>query len=328
MDQIIQRFNFDGRHGTLDLAAVLSEVFSPHSIEVQQSRRNTASFSHAKLGHGSLSLLNIPTRSEVSCPATNACFVVFIRRGDVVYEIGNERFQAHAGQGIIINRGRSFSRKSGSAGADLTILKLSLAQLYRHLPIEAAEDPHGDIHFPSRFDVSAPIGKTLWRCTQYVQNELTRLDAGLDFLENHIANLENLLIRTMLDTVGRESSLACEVAVRNVLPAYMKKIISHMHAHCHEPIQLKDLRQISNVSERTINMGFNKYLDASPKQYLKQLRLQRVHEDLRHASAHTTVTNVAMRWGFCQLGWFSAEYRKQFGQTPSETLKAVQFSQA
>ncbi len=54
MNQLIQRFDFDGRHGTLELAAVLSEIFSPHSIEVQRSRLNTASLSHAKLGHGSL----------------------------------------------------------------------------------------------------------------------------------------------------------------------------------------------------------------------------------------------------------------------------------
>ncbi|MCZ6830838.1 MAG: helix-turn-helix transcriptional regulator, partial [Gammaproteobacteria bacterium] len=231
---------------------------------------------------------------------------------------------AQAGQGVIINRGVNFSRRSGAAGVDLAIVQLSPVQLRRHLPIEAAAKPRGEIRFASRFDVSSPLGASLWRCVQYVQNELISLDAGLEVLDNHVENLENFLIKTVLDTVGRDSSLAGELGSRNVLPGYLKKIISHMHAHCHEPIQLKDLCVIGNVSERTISAGIKHYMNASPIQYLKQLRLGHVHHELQRATAGTTVTDVAMHWGFKQLGWFSAEYRKQFGESPSETLRSAQ----
>jgi AraC-like DNA-binding protein len=33
------------------------------------------------------------------------------------------------------------------------------------------------------------------------------------------------------------------------------------------------------------------------------------------------VTDVALRWGFLELGRFSVQYRQRFGEAPSETLK-------
>jgi AraC-like DNA-binding protein len=34
-----------------------------------------------------------------------------------------------------------------------------------------------------------------------------------------------------------------------------------------------------------------------------------------------TVSEIAMRFGFSELGRFSVEYRKVFGQSPSATLR-------
>jgi len=36
---------------------------------------------------------------------------------------------------------------------------------------------------------------------------------------------------------------------------------------------------------------------------------------------HVTVTEVATALGFVELGRFSVEYRKAFGESPSETLR-------
>lgn len=43
--------------------------------------------------------------------------------------------------------------------------------------------------------------------------------------------------------------------------------------------------------------------------------------ELLMADSHsTTVTDIAMRFGFCHLGQFAADYRKAFQELPSETL--------
>jgi AraC family ethanolamine operon transcriptional activator len=39
--------------------------------------------------------------------------------------------------------------------------------------------------------------------------------------------------------------------------------------------------------------------------------------------AHTGVQDVAARWGFWHLGQFSLDYKRQFGELPSATLRAA-----
>jgi AraC-like DNA-binding protein len=35
------------------------------------------------------------------------------------------------------------------------------------------------------------------------------------------------------------------------------------------------------------------------------------------------ITHIAMANGFMQMGYFASEYKKMFGETPSETLRRV-----
>jgi AraC-like DNA-binding protein len=44
------------------------------------------------------------------------------------------------------------------------------------------------------------------------------------------------------------------------------------------------------------------------------------------ARPDTTVTDVAMRWGFTHFGRFAEIYRNRFGCTPREALKAARGS--
>jgi AraC family ethanolamine operon transcriptional activator len=62
----------------------------------------------------------------------------------------------------------------------------------------------------------------------------------------------------------------------------------------------------------------------SPHAYLKAQRLNRVREDLKSALGDAgTVAAIAQRWGFWHTGNFAADYRRQFGELPSQTLNVV-----
>ena len=75
------------------------------------------------------------------------------------------------------------------------------------------------------------------------------------------------------------------------------------------------------VSERTLQYAFRDYVGMSPLAYLRVCRLNRVRADLASSDpASTTVTQVAMRFGFLHLGRFAGDYRRLFGVAPSETL--------
>jgi len=86
-----------------------------------------------------------------------------------------------------------------------------------------------------------------------------------------------------------------------------------------EPLTIADLCGAVRASERTLHEAFREHFDTTPKAYLKTLRLNAAHHDLR-AGAKTRVTDVALDWGFLHFGWFSQDYRRLFGETPSQTL--------
>ena len=85
---------------------------------------------------------------------------------------------------------------------------------------------------------------------------------------------------------------------------------------------LSELCATANVSERTLQNAFNNIMGMSPLTYLHRLRLHRARDELRKAkSGSTTVTDVAMNWGFWHFGEFSRAYKNCFGEVPSRTLR-------
>lgn len=88
-----------------------------------------------------------------------------------------------------------------------------------------------------------------------------------------------------------------------------------------EPPTIAALCAALSASERTLHEAFREHLGATPKAYLKTLRLNAAHHDLLRARPSTRVTDVALDWGFVHFGWFSQDYRRLFAETPSQTLQ-------
>ncbi len=82
-----------------------------------------------------------------------------------------------------------------------------------------------------------------------------------------------------------------------------------------------DICEVTNTSERTLQYAFRKILGMTPIEYLIRLRLHRAHQDLRTANSEsTTVSKIAVNWGFWHFGEFSIAYKSCFDEMPSETL--------
>jgi len=88
-----------------------------------------------------------------------------------------------------------------------------------------------------------------------------------------------------------------------------------------DPVTVGDLSRMVGVSERTLRSAFHDVLGISPKQWALKQRLEAAREALAAAEpGTTTVTEVAMWYGFFELGRFAGRYRTTFGEMPSQTL--------
>lgn len=90
--------------------------------------------------------------------------------------------------------------------------------------------------------------------------------------------------------------------------------------HLTEDISIEQLMNVARVSERSLYSLFERQVGLSPRDYLRQRKLERVHVVLQLATARS-VTQVALDHGFLHLGRFSEAYRKRFGELPSQTWK-------
>ena len=101
-----------------------------------------------------------------------------------------------------------------------------------------------------------------------------------------------------------------------------KRSIDYIYANAAELPDLATLCDLSGVSERSLQQGFNDYLGIPPVQFLRLVRLNAVRRDLIKArGTKVKVSQLALHWGFIEFGRFSRDYKALFNELPSKTLK-------
>ena len=101
----------------------------------------------------------------------------------------------------------------------------------------------------------------------------------------------------------------------------MKRAEAYIEAHLDEPLSIAELAAIAGVSARSLQTGFQQFRGTTPMAHLRALRLKRAHDELLAADPQrTSVTDIAMRWGFSHLGKFAVAYKQRFGESPRDTL--------
>ncbi|HCE6868964.1 TPA: AraC family transcriptional regulator [Pseudomonas aeruginosa] len=102
-------------------------------------------------------------------------------------------------------------------------------------------------------------------------------------------------------------------------PAYLKRALAFIDEHASQPLKLGDIANAACCSIRTLQRVFQNWHDISVMQHVREVRLQRVREALLEEGGQASITEIAIQWGFSHLGQFAADYRKKYGELPSET---------
>jgi transcriptional regulator GlxA family with amidase domain len=103
----------------------------------------------------------------------------------------------------------------------------------------------------------------------------------------------------------------------------LTRAIAFIDNNADADISIVDIARAAYVTVRAVQLAFRRHLGTTPTAYLRRVRLERAHEQLRAASPTdgTTITQVAARWGFADPSRFTALYRSVYGQLPSHTLR-------
>lgn len=146
-----------------------------------------------------------------------------------------------------------------------------------------------------------------------------RSPPGLDVthaLEDELpAALVRLLARSRSTRVTPSEGAARDPRARLVARARR-----HIRSVAHEAPRVGEIEAALGTSGRTLRRAFREHLGLSPKEYVHAQRLNGVRRAL--LGGRGTITDVAGAYGFWHMGQFAADYRRQFGELPSETVRA------
>jgi AraC family ethanolamine operon transcriptional activator len=142
----------------------------------------------------------------------------------------------------------------------------------------------------------------------------------------------------MLESAGLQEELQFEIPAKLLMalsssrapldpPAFsaralaLQRALPYIERHRDGPLTVREVCRAAGVSWRTLVSAFRERFGVTPKAYLTAMRLDGVRRDLVPGQPPVKIADVANRWGFWHMGQFAADYRKQFGELPSETLR-------
>jgi len=136
-----------------------------------------------------------------------------------------------------------------------------------------------------------------------------------------LAELEDEAITNFIlaaTEAGEDPDLSCP----DTAPGCVRLAEDYLCARLDQPVSRAELAEASSASIRTLSRGFMRRHGKGPMQFLKARRLDAAYRDLLGANPESTsVTEVALRYGFNHLGKFASDYRQVFRESPSVTLR-------
>lgn len=98
-----------------------------------------------------------------------------------------------------------------------------------------------------------------------------------------------------------------------------KEMLSFIHIHYAEPLELHDIARAASVSERESLRCFKRTLGTTPMKYLLEHRISVAAGLLADSSLN--ITEICRQTGFASPSYFSLAFKKSVGMTPSEYRK-------
>lgn len=111
-----------------------------------------------------------------------------------------------------------------------------------------------------------------------------------------------------------------ELSIPKFRAAALERALQIISEYDNMPASVKALSILAGASWSTLERAFLDEFGVVPKAYMKARRLAAVQSELIKQGPGATVRDVAGKWGFWHMSSFAADYKKHFGELPSETL--------
>jgi AraC-like DNA-binding protein len=297
----------------------LSTVFADHRL-IPDGRTRSVNFRHsyAPLGAVSFNGLQYGAAVTVSAPAlTDFYLLQFTLRGTCEIDCGASSVILAPGSILVMNPTRPY-RKHWSADCRQLLVRIDKTLLRRQLAALLGHDAEQSLEFEFASLDGRRRGATLARFAELICRDLEG-DRLLTRPETQRSAAETLC-HLLLDTIDHSYRDALDRPAELPVPRFVRRAEEFIRANVTADIALDEIARAAGVSERTLHRGFRSFRDTTPMAHLKSVRLVAARRALLE-DRHASITTVATALGLPHLGKFAREYRRRFGELPSQTLR-------
>ncbi|GAA2224635.1 AraC family transcriptional regulator [Promicromonospora sukumoe] len=282
-----------------------------------------ASVRSARLRAVSITVLAYGSDVELVAERADSAYVVAHPLvGRATFDVGAHQVAVRPGTAAVSTPGEPL-RVRWSAGSVLLVITVDRAALTEELETWTDAEPGVPLRFEPAVGVWDMPAAGWWSA---VDNLVEDLDSPAPTLRHPaaVSAAERSLMVGLLLSVPHNYSGRLWERPLPIGPEWLGRATDLIERVPHRTWTVPDLARAANTSTRALYDGFRRWLGTTPMEYQRQVRLRRAWVELRTADpgAETaTVTEIASRLGFTNLGRFAAGYRRRFGELPSTTLQ-------
>jgi AraC-like DNA-binding protein len=173
------------------------------------------------------------------------------------------------------------------------------------------------VHYPQFnqvFDRTSLYGRSLYQMVLTLWNLIE--------MNGHsvvIKNLEAAIFSTLVQGPFYIHSEPAFTNVSEVSIARVREAADYIRANLTKNLTISDIAAAMHCSSRSLQAAFARHYGYSPSQFLRTCRLEAAHVEL--LNSNKTITEVAFKYGFSNLGRFAKYFEQQFGKKPSDVFR-------
>ncbi|WP_167070061.1 helix-turn-helix transcriptional regulator [Pantoea sp. Ap-967] len=139
------------------------------------------------------------------------------------------------------------------------------------------------------------------------------------------ARVKEMLVDSILLSWPNNYCAALNRPTKAPSPRHVKIATEYIRENFRKCITGEELARLSNVSLRSLQMGFKQFEGLTIIAYQRKVRLEHAHQLLSSGTV-SSVNDVALMLGFGSSGRFCQYFRQAYGVTPAELQKRFNFS--
>ena len=116
-------------------------------------------------------------------------------------------------------------------------------------------------------------------------------------------------------------AMAAEVSSNGPPPRSIRRALDAMRSNMGHDWTAAGLAAAADVSSRTLQRQFRNFLGKPPHVVLRNIRFEWARRKLLQGLRDEKVRDVALTCGLPHFGRFAREYRRRYGETPSQTVR-------